>query len=266
MSISEEEPSTAATKQDSSSRGKSKRASGPSPSTTSTKKTITLTALRSEHLDAAQMLLKAATVCALKEDEECENTAICVERVVADLIALTAAVAKALNLALESMDSEALDRILLKRWCEFYSKQLLPETKTMMKKMSPILDTYGLFLPSRIGFSVSAESLEKGLSIIEMDEDSSQTKDDDTKDDVHSTKATSKTADISSNTLDNEEEDVDDDKNQDTGREAESVAEDEDETVISKSGREPAPSLSNEGAVDDDEYEYYDEDEIDEEE
>jgi len=277
MTINQEDSSISATKQDIKSKGRSKK---PNPSTSIkiTEKPITSTALRSEHLDAAEMLLKAATVCALKEDEECENTAICVERVVADLMALTAAVAKALSLALERMDSGELDRMLLKRWCEFYSKRLLPETKSMMKKSSPILDSYGLFLPSRIGSSVNAELLERGLSISESDEGSAEGKNVDIKDDVTSMSSeSSQTAavlsmvdkvgenyNLKANDDFMESEELDDD-NEDTGIEDSIVEEVEDDApAISRSVGEPTPLKSNVDVTDgDDEYEYYDDDEVD---
>lgn len=125
---------------------------------------ITSTCLKNEHLEAAQMLLKAGLACSMKEEEECENTAIALERVVSDLIGLTSAVATALNNALDKYDGdEDLDRSLVKKWCEFYSEDLLPQTKGMVKSTSPSLDAYGLYLPSRMGVSVSQDLLQKGL-------------------------------------------------------------------------------------------------------
>eukprot|EP00977_Amphora_coffeiformis_P013640 scaffold3608_cov183-Amphora_coffeaeformis.AAC.27 len=128
-------------------------------------KPITSTALRTEHLEAASMLLKAGLACQLKDGEECENTAIAVERVASDLIGLTSAVAMALNRALKDVDLKGGDPALVKKWCEFYSEQLLPQTKSMVKKTSSRLDAYGLFLPSRMGTSVSRELLSKGLNL-----------------------------------------------------------------------------------------------------
>jgi len=126
---------------------------------------ITSTCLKNEHLDASQMLLKAGLACALKDGEECENTAIALERVVSDLIGLTTAVATALNRALGSDDyaSSNIDKEVMKKWCEFYSEELLPKTKAMIRSTSPILDAYGLFLPSRMGASVSPDLLQKGM-------------------------------------------------------------------------------------------------------
>lgn len=126
------------------------------------KKPITTTCLKNEHLEAAQMLLKAGLACDLKEEEECENSAIAFERVVSDLIGLTTATATALNKALKN-DSDDLDRDLIKKWCEFYSEELLPKTKSMVKSSAPTLDVYGLFLPSRMGASVSQDLLKRGL-------------------------------------------------------------------------------------------------------
>mmetsp|Transcript_15966 Transcript_15966/g.20999 ORF Transcript_15966/g.20999 Transcript_15966/m.20999 type:complete len:618 (-) Transcript_15966:400-2253(-) len=124
------------------------------------KKPITSTSLRPEHLEAATMILKAGVACSLKDGEECENTAIPLERAASDLIALTTAVATALNRALKSDDA---DPSIVKKWCEFYSEELLPQTKSMVKKTAAKLDAYGLFLPSRMGATVSQELLQKGL-------------------------------------------------------------------------------------------------------
>ena len=257
MNIVDEGTTVSAAKHDGNAKAKAKKSTPTTdshPASTSNKP-ITSTALRSEHLDAAQMLLKAATVCALKEDEECENTAICVERVVADLIALTAAVAKALNSALDCSDTTSLDPTLVKRWCEFYSSDLLPQTKTMMKKMSPILDAYGLFLPSRIGASVSPELLEKGLSIIVMEGGNHTTKADNIRQD-----STSTTADMIPNK--NEQDDLKVRANDKDGMDSEEDEDDaddinedieQDEAVVEDNEEEE--DLTNE------EYEYYDEDE-----
>jgi len=83
------------------------------------------------------------------------------------MIGLTAAVAKALNSALKSNyeegDSRMPDKALIQLWSEFYAQDLLPQTKAMMKSTTPTLDAYGIFLPSRIGTTVSQEYLQKGL-------------------------------------------------------------------------------------------------------
>jgi ANTH domain len=131
-------------------------------------KPITATALRVENLNSAEMILKTGLPCQLKDGEECENTAIAAERVVSDLIGLTSAVAMALNRALKDEgDLKGADPALLKKWCVFYKEQLLPQTKAMIKKASPKLDAYGLFLPSRMGTSVAPDVLERGLNLEE---------------------------------------------------------------------------------------------------
>jgi hypothetical protein len=145
------------------------------PSSKKPVKPITSTSLRPEHLEAATMLLKAGIACSLKEGEECENTALAVERVASDLIGLTTAVAIALNRALKGDDLKGADPAIIKRWCEFYSEELLPQTKSMVKKTSTKLDAYGLFLPSRMGASVSQEVLQKGLKAVESEADKGDT-------------------------------------------------------------------------------------------
>jgi cobalamin biosynthesis protein CobT len=115
------------------------------------------------------MLLKAGVVCQLKEGEECENTAIASERVASEMIGLTTAVAIALNHALKDDDLKGADPALLKKWCVFYSHHLLPQTKATVKRTSPKLDAYGLFLPSRMGTTVAPDILEKGLHLHETE-------------------------------------------------------------------------------------------------
>lgn len=130
-------------------------------------KPITATNLRLENLDAAKVLLKAGTACVLKDGEECENTALAVERVASDLLGLTAAVAMALNRALKDDDLKGADPVLIRKWCEFYSEELLPQTRAMVKRTTPKLDAFGLFLPSRMGASLSPDLLQKGLKLDE---------------------------------------------------------------------------------------------------
>jgi ANTH domain len=139
--------------------------------TTVPQKPITSTSLRIENLNAAEMLLKAGIVCQLKDGEICENTAIAAERVASDMIGLTSAVAMALNRVLKDNDDlpKSTDLKLIKQWCLFYSQQLLPNTKAMIKKVSPNLDAFGLFLPSRMGTSVPPNLLEKGLHLVDKD-------------------------------------------------------------------------------------------------
>jgi ANTH domain len=134
-------------------------------------KPVTATNLRPEHLDAAVLLLKAGVACQLREGEECEHTAIAVERVVADLMGLCSAVATALNKSLKPLpDLRGADPSVLRKWCEFY-KELVPQTKVMIKKSTPKLDAYGLFLPSRMGTSVAPDLLQKGLDLKDEKED-----------------------------------------------------------------------------------------------
>ena len=155
--------------------------SSKSKSSAAARKCITATCLKNEHLEAAQMLLKAGMACELKSngEEECENTAIALERVVADLIGLTSAVATALNNALKGNydNNPDMDWDLVKKWCEFYSTDLLIKTKGVMKRTTPTLDAFGLFLPSRIGASVSQDLLQKGLKGHSSEEESSSTND-----------------------------------------------------------------------------------------
>jgi len=126
-------------------------------------KPITSTALRPEHLEAAKLLTKAGCACAPNDGEDCENIALAAERVAVDMMSLTSAVAVALNRAIKGKEAKDADPEIVKRWCEFYSVELLPQTKAMVKKTSPKLDAYGLFLPTRMTASVSQEVLKKGL-------------------------------------------------------------------------------------------------------
>ena len=151
------------------------------------------------------MLLKAGVACQLKDGEECENTAIAAERVVSDLIALTGAVAVALNRALKE-DLKDADPGLIKKWCEFYSENLLPKTRSMVKKTSPKLDAYNLFLPSRMGTTVSPDLLQRGLKLSESDGESAGDEgDEDTPVDEGEEKAQS--AESTENAEDNAEDD-----------------------------------------------------------
>lgn len=139
----------------------------PKPDKKKGPKPITQTSLRAENLEAAQMLLKAGCACQLKDGEECENTAIAVERVASDMIGLTAACATALNRVLKNDDLKGADPALVKRWCTFYSEACQPQAKAFVKTTAPKLDAYGLFLPSRMGTTLSPGLLEKGLNLKE---------------------------------------------------------------------------------------------------
>lgn len=118
-----------------------------------------------EHLKFAQMVLKAGLACTLHDGEESESTAMCVERVAADLMGLTAAVAVALKRELKKQSASEDSEVVVKQWCEFYSEELLPDTKKFCKKVTGKLDAYGLYLPSRLSANLSQELLEKGLKL-----------------------------------------------------------------------------------------------------
>jgi len=214
-------------------------------------KAITSTCLRSEHLNAAGMLLKAGVVCQLKEGEECENTAIASERVASDMIGLTTAVAIALNRALKDGGLKGADPALLKKWCEFYSQELLPQTKAMVKKTSPKLDAYGLFLPSRMGASVSQDLLEKGLHL-----DDEATEEDETVEATTTASADSTTA-VKSRSASSVTEDAAVDEDVEAVTEA--ALEDEEESDVGEEAVE-------EEAEFDEEYEYEEEEYYDDEE
>merc|ERR1740139_1052921 len=159
------------------SRSKSRKSTPPPPKPSA----ITLNRLKKSHLDAARLVLKSGLTCKLKSDETCENTAIAMETVVQDMIGLTAAVATALNSALKNTkgaEDLVVDEMLIQQWAEFYAKELLPQTKAMMKSATPTLDAYDIFLPSRIGVSVNQELLRKGLAFgmapVESNEESGE--------------------------------------------------------------------------------------------
>lgn len=218
-------------------------------------KPITSTSLRKEHLEAAIMLLKAGVACQLKEGEENENTAIAVERVASDLISLTAAVAIALNRALKDDDLKGADPVLIKKWAEFYKDELLPQTRAMVKKTSSKLDAYGLFLPSRMGTSVSPELLQKAMNLVQPESSSAEAKlDDETEGDGTATA----TADAK------EEPKTSSDQPAPQPAKVESAL--EAEKTSSANGKESNESADDanadgEGDEDDDEYEYEDDDE-----
>ena len=204
-------------------------------------KPITSTNLRIENLEAAKMLLKAGVGCQLKEGEACENTAIAAERVASDMIGLTTAVAIALNRALKGDSLDGADPAIIKKWCEFYSEALLPQSRAMVKKTSSKLDAFGLFLPSRMGASLTPEILQKGLRADEM---------------------TGGAAPVT----DEEEEEAKEDNDADEEEKAEEAADDdEEEEEEEEAEKEP----EDEAALDDgdeyDEYEYEEEEFYDDE-
>ena len=221
------------------------------------KKPITSTNLRVEHLEAAAMLLKAGVACQLKEGEECENTAIATERVASDLIGLTTAVAIALNRALKNDDLEGADPALIKRWCEFYSEELLPQTRAMVKKTSAKLDAYGLFLPSRMGASLSPETLQKGLKAEEMAPGTAGGSEKTEDEEEEKEKPKDEEEEEVATTNDNQEE-----KQEEEEAESSEGGEPKEESAAATPADEP--DLEEEGDVYD-EYEYEDEEYYDEE-
>lgn len=154
-------------------------------------KPITSTSLKEEHLSSARKLLNDGVACELRKGEECENTAIAVERVAADLLSLTSAVATALTSALKDDNAvtNGADTVLLKKWCEFYSEELQPKTKSMVKKTTPKLDAYGLYLPARQKVTLSPDLLQKGLKLDETTPVSETTESRDVDDDAEETTA-----------------------------------------------------------------------------
>jgi len=55
--------------------------------------------------------------------------------------------------------------MLLDRWCDFYIQLLLPQTKQVIRTTMPLLDRYGLYLPSRTGGSLRNELIVEGPSV-----------------------------------------------------------------------------------------------------
>jgi len=262
-------------------------AKSPPAKASNSNKPITSTNLRRENLEAAAMLLKTGVACQLKEGEDCENTAIAAERVAADLIGLTTAVALALNRALKSETSsrkkrssmgdddtteddassclKGLDTPLIQKWCEFYRDELLPHTRAMVKKTSEKLDAYGLFLPSRMGASVAPEILQKGLRAMELSSSDAGPSS------VESSKAPASTSkksamDTKDDAAVNEKEDVvDDDEDE---NEEDNAAADGEEDEADEELKRPASSRTQEKNLEgeDEEVDEYDEYEYDEEE
>jgi len=215
-------------------------------------KPITSTSLRVDHLDAAKLLLKTGVACVLKDGEENENTALAVERVASDLLGLTTAVATALNRALKGDNLKGADPVLIRQWCEFYSEELLPQTRAMVKQTTPKLDAYGLFLPSRIGASVSPESLQKGLKLDEID-DSPEVEEDE--DEVSTT--------AKKDTSIEEEKEITDSADEETTAVVEDASQDDDEEIENEDDVEDdVEEFDEEYEYDEDEDYYDDEDEL----
>lgn len=194
-----------------------------------------------EHLKFAQMVLKAGLACTLHDGEDSESTATCVERVAADLMGLTAAVAVALKRELRS-SSGVDDEATVRQWCEFYSDELLPETKKFCKKVTGKLDTYGLYLPSRIGATLSQELLEKGLKLGSVDEKESAGEEEE--------------QEAAEGGSEEEEESVEDQKSEEVER-----AEKADASIAMSAGATASPSIQD----DEEEYDEYEYDEYDDE-
>jgi len=208
------------------SKSKSNNNRNKKSSSSMTKKAITSTCLKNEHLEAAQMLLKAGLACELHSSkEECENTAIALERVVADLIGLTTAVASALTNALKNgglYDNDTdMDWVLIQKWCQFYSTELLIETKGLIKRTTPSLDAYGLFLPSRMGTTLSQDLLQKGLKGRDFESSSS----------LSSSDAGTGTAAVVDEEEDKQVSDYDQEETQDQDKDMIGAGEDENEEV-----------------------------------
>jgi len=174
-------------------------------------KPVTFTSLNKEYLDSARLLLKAGVECAFNDGEECLNTAIALERVVSDLIGLTTAVAKALDRALRAPKSQHdFDAVIIQKWCDFYSKDLLPCTKNIVKKNSVMLDGYGLHLPARMGATVSHDLLQKGLMGVDESNLSEKTKQEQVKPHAVTTREEERSSP-------GEDDDIDNDQNNITG-------------------------------------------------
>jgi len=123
------------------------------------------------------LVLQAGLMCTLRDGEESENTATCMERVASDLIALTTATAIALQRGLaDNNNNNRYDAELMKQWCLFYQEELVPKTRSTMKRTSRKLDAYGLYLPSRMGAAVPPELIAKGLTgaVVEEEENENQ--------------------------------------------------------------------------------------------
>jgi len=129
-------------------------------------KPITSTALRPELLKFSRTTLTSRCACALKRGEDCESTAVCVERVVQDMNILTSVVAGAINRAVKDSEEgkgeeKNVDFEILKEWADFYENELLPQTRELLKVTAAKLDRYSIFIPTRISGGVSKEVIDK---------------------------------------------------------------------------------------------------------
>jgi len=249
------------------SKSGSKKSSSPPPPS-SNNKPITQTRLKAEHLQASKLLLKAALDCKLRDkSEECEHTAIALERVVADLMALSSAVALSLTEAIKSSNKPGMDKVLISKWCEFYSQELMKQTRMTMKTCTPTLDRWSLFLPSRIEKKLDPDLLEIGLKFADEEDDDEEVVEDDKDEDGEEEKEEDEKEDTDK-AEDDEEEDKED-ENVDDGYEDEKSYDDEEEDQDEYEKEEEDgddyddPEEEQEEEEDGYEYddEYYDEDE-----
>jgi len=126
------------------------------------------TSLNQDNLDAAKLVLRAGVACsALSCEKYSEHIAVAIECLVTDLIGLVRVVGNTLNVALAQDDTNKNKKtqILLDRWCDFYIQLLLPQTKQVIRTTMPLLDRYGLYLPSRTGGSLRNELLVESSSV-----------------------------------------------------------------------------------------------------
>ena len=126
---------------------------------------ITKTSLRLELLQASKAVLKAGCECKLRSGEDTEVTAACMERVANDLNLMCSTVATTLSKTLSGggVNGEGVDKKLVKEWCEFYSAELLPQTKLLLKDTAKNLDRHNIFIPTRLGAGVTSDLLKRGM-------------------------------------------------------------------------------------------------------
>merc|ERR1712157_589765 len=108
------------------------------------------------------------------------------------------------------------DKVLISKWCEFYSQELMKQTRMTMKTCTPTLDRWSLFLPSRIENRVDPDLLEIGLKFAEEDEE-----DDNVDDGYEDEKSYDDEEDDDQDDYDKEEDDDGDDYDQEEEEEEE---------------------------------------------
>lgn len=129
---------------------------------------FTSTNLNQDNLDAAKLVLRAGVACsALSCEKYSEHIAVAIDCLVKDLIGLVNVVGNTLNVALtqHGINKKNENQILLDRWCDFYIQTLLPQTKQVIRITMPLLDRYGLYLPSRNGKNLKNELLVEGSRV-----------------------------------------------------------------------------------------------------